>query len=205
MDVLRVVIASQRPLFIAGSQAVLEADDGFEVVAAATTAGDTVAAVVEHLPDVVLVDADPRDGRWLTLVRRIQSRSSRAAVVLISEARDLAHAQAAAVVGAYGYIVANLDFRDVPAAIRLAARESAYFARGLPALDGAATARGAGLTSRELIVLRGAARSLSNREIAGELWVTEHTVKFHLTNIYRKMGVTNRIDAVRWAARRGLV
>jgi DNA-binding NarL/FixJ family response regulator len=205
MNALRIVISSGKPLFITGSRAALDDDGGFEVVATVLTAGDTVAAVAEHAPDVVLADADPRDGRWLVLVRRILARSPETSVVLMSESPDLAHAQAAAVVGAHGYLVANLDLRDLPAAIRLAVRESAYFARGLPALDGAAAARGIGLTSRELTVLRGIARNLSNREVARELWVTEHTVKFHLTNIYRKTGVANRIDAVRWAVHHGLV
>lgn len=205
MDALRIVISSTKPLFIAGSRAVFEDDGSFEIAALVTSPGDTVAAVAEHLPDVVLVDADAHDGRSLTLIRRIRETSPDTAVVLMSEVRDLADAQAAAMVGAYGYLVANLDLRDLPAAIRLAVRESAYFARGLPALDGAAAARNAGITSRELAVLSGVGRNLSNREIAAELWVTEHTVKFHLTNIYRKMGVANRVDAVRWAVQRGLV
>lgn len=205
MDALRIVISSTKPLFIAGSRAVFEDDGSFEVAASVTGAGDTLAAAAKHAPDVVLVDADPHDARWLTLVRRIHETSPGTAVVLMSEARDVAHAQAAAMVGAYGYLVANLDLRDLPAAIRLAVHESAYFARGLPALEGDHAARGVGITARELAVLRGVGRNLSNREIAAELWVTEHTVKFHLTNIYRKTGVANRVDAVRWAMQHGLV
>jgi DNA-binding NarL/FixJ family response regulator len=66
-------------------------------------------------------------------------------------------------------------------------------------------ARQAGLTPSEERVLEALARGLSNREIAEELWLTQQTVKFHLTNIYRRLGVTNRTEAVRHAYQHRLV
>jgi DNA-binding NarL/FixJ family response regulator len=63
----------------------------------------------------------------------------------------------------------------------------------------------AGLTEREAQILVAVARGLSNQAIARELWVTEQTVKFHLTNIYRKLRVANRTEAARYAYERGLV
>jgi len=62
-----------------------------------------------------------------------------------------------------------------------------------------------GLTERELGIVRAVARGLSNEAISKELWVAEQTVKFHLTNIYRKLGVTNRTEAARYAFEQGLV
>jgi DNA-binding NarL/FixJ family response regulator len=62
-----------------------------------------------------------------------------------------------------------------------------------------------GLTRRELTVLKAVAAGLPNRAIGQQLWVTEHTVKFHLTNIFRKISVANRTEAARWAHQRGLV
>jgi DNA-binding NarL/FixJ family response regulator len=63
----------------------------------------------------------------------------------------------------------------------------------------------AGLSERELAMLETLARGLSNKAIGRELWITEQTVKFHLTNIYRKLGVENRTQAVRFAYEEGLV
>ncbi len=63
----------------------------------------------------------------------------------------------------------------------------------------------AGLTERELEVLRAVARGLANQAISSELWITEQTVKFHLTNIYRKLGVSSRTEAARYAFSRGIV
>jgi DNA-binding NarL/FixJ family response regulator len=62
-----------------------------------------------------------------------------------------------------------------------------------------------GLTKRELAVLKSVAAGLPNRDIGQRLWVSEHTVKFHLTNIFRKIEVANRTEAARWAHQRGLV
>ena len=63
----------------------------------------------------------------------------------------------------------------------------------------------AGLTERELEVLEAVARGLANQAISSELWITEQTVKFHLTNIYRKLGVSSRTEAARYAFSRGIV
>ncbi|TML11192.1 MAG: response regulator transcription factor, partial [Actinobacteria bacterium] len=63
----------------------------------------------------------------------------------------------------------------------------------------------AGLTEREVAMLRAIARGLSNAAISKEFWVTEQTVKFHLTNIYRKLDVKNRTEASRYAYQHGLV
>ena len=65
--------------------------------------------------------------------------------------------------------------------------------------------QGGGLTEREITILGALARGLSNDEIAKELWVAQQTVKFHLTNIYRKLGVKNRTEATRFAYQHGLV
>jgi DNA-binding NarL/FixJ family response regulator len=75
---------------------------------------------------------------------------------------------------------------------------------GIPDQDESA-AGDAGLSKRELSILKALGLGLSNKQIAKELWLAEQTVKFHLTNIYRKLGVGNRTDAVRYAYRHGLV
>ena len=78
--------------------------------------------------------------------------------------------------------------------------------RSGPPRNGAGTAaKDAGLSERELEILKALARGLSNKQIAKEGWVTEQTVKFHLSNIYRKLGVANRTEATRFAYQHGLV
>jgi DNA-binding NarL/FixJ family response regulator len=76
---------------------------------------------------------------------------------------------------------------------------TAYHALGLPAINEDTIARAAGLTARELQIMRGVARGRSNSMIGAELEITEQTVKFHLGNVYRKLGISSRTEAVRWA------
>ena len=81
---------------------------------------------------------------------------------------------------------------------------SAFHAYGLPALNDDSVLHAAGLSPREGDILRAVARGLSNKAIAGELWIAEQTVKFHVTNIYRKLGISNRAEATGWILRNGV-
>ena len=106
--------------------------------------------------------------------------------------------------GASAYIVKSINPIDLPSALRQAVEGTVYSAIGLPEADETA-ARAAGLTDREAAILSALARGLSNEAIGKELWVAKQTVKFHLTNIYRKLGVSNRTEATRYAYEHGLV
>ena len=112
--------------------------------------------------------------------------------------------QAAFKHGANGYIVKSVNPLDLPSAIRQAVEGTVFHALGLPEVDEKSLGKAAGLTERELSILKAVARGLSNAAIGKELWVTEQTVKFHLTNIYRKLGVANRTAAARFAYEGGL-
>ena len=103
--------------------------------------------------------------------------------------------------GASAYIVKTVNPLDLPAALRQVVQPTIYF--GLPPQQDDPAAA-AGLTERETAMLRALARGLSNAAISREFWVTEQTVKFHLTNIYRKLGVKNRTEATRYAYQHGL-
>ncbi len=109
--------------------------------------------------------------------------------------------------GASAYVLKSVDPSDLPSTLRQAVSGNVFSAIGLATANdaGATGPRGSGLTERETAILKALARGLSNDEIAKELWVTQQTVKFHLTNIYRKLGVKNRTEATRYAYQQGLV
>jgi len=119
--------------------------------------------------------------------------------------REPEHIEAALKRGASGYIVKSVNPLDLPAALRQAFEGTVYHALGIPEEAEPSRTRGTGLTERELGILKAVARGLSNQAIGKELWVTEQTVKFHLTNIYRKLGVANRTEAARYAYQHALV
>jgi DNA-binding NarL/FixJ family response regulator len=126
-------------------------------------------------------------------------------VAMLSVSQDPELIQTALKRGANAYIVKTVDPQDLPGALRQAMEGNVFTTVGVSGDPGEQAAKEAGLTDRELVIVRAVARGLSNEAIAKELWVAEQTVKFHLTNIYRKLEVSNRTEAARYAFEQGLV
>jgi two-component system nitrate/nitrite response regulator NarL len=201
---MRILLADDHPVVLDGVRRALEADGGFDVVAETQNGTEVLPLIGQLHPDVVLLDIGmPRiDG--LTCLDRIRTLHPEIKVVMCSMSSDPEEIQDAFRRGASGYIVKNVNPRDLPSAVRQAVEGTAYHALGLPAISDDSIGRTTGLTPRELDVMKAVARGLSNKAIAKEFWITEQTVKFHLGNIFRKLGVTNRTEAARWALSKGL-
>ena len=199
---MRVLVADDHPLVLEGIKRVLDDVDGIEVVGEANR-GDRVLPLIGRTdPDLVLLDVRMPGLDGLSCLDQIRSRYPKVKVVVISGFSDRVHVDAALRRGASGYIVKSVDPCDLPAALRQAVKGTVFHAVGIE--DDSASAKEIGLTERELTILRAVARGLSNQAIGKECWVTEQTVKFHLTNIYRKLGVSNRAEAVHFAYQHGL-
>lgn len=197
---MKVLIADDHRLIVAGIRRALEVEeDEFEVVGEANTGAQVLPLVGRTAPDVVLLDIRMPKMDGLLCLEQIRARYPQVKVVMLSVFSDPEHIQMALLHGASGYIVKTINPRDLPSALRQAVEGSVYHAIGLPEVTEETEARAAGLTERELTILKAVARGLSNQAIGHELWVTEQTVKFHLTNIYRKLGVANRTEAAHYA------
>jgi NarL family two-component system response regulator LiaR len=123
-------------------------------------------------------------------------------VVILSACDDRPSIDAALSAGASAYIVKSVTPGDLAAVLRQAACGTVFHATPAPlrpVSEPAPEPQAPLLTERERVILQAVANGLSTAAISKELWVTEHTVKFHLTNIYRKLGVPNRAGAVRYA------
>jgi DNA-binding NarL/FixJ family response regulator len=202
---MKILIADNHPLILAGLRVTLEQVDEFEVVAEASSGPEVLPLVGRTSPDLVLLNMRMPGIDGIGCLDRIRIRYPGIKVVFLSACLDPARIQAAFEHGACGYISKSIALGDLASAIRQAVNGMAYHAQGLPAMSEDSAAVSAGLTPKELTIIRGVARGLSNVAIGRELWVTEQTVKFHLTNIYRKLAVTNRTAAARWAFAHGLV
>jgi len=200
---MKILLADNHPLVLMGTQQLLEADGGFEVVGTTRSGVEVLPLVGQLSPDVVLLDVRMPKLDGFGCLTRLRDRYPEVKVVMLSMSGEPEQVKLAFEQGASGYLVKTIDPADLPSAIRQAVDGTAYHALGLPALDEKAMAKVAGLTERELTIMKAVAYGLSNRAIGKELWVTEQTVKFHLTNIYRKLGVANRTEAARWAFARG--
>jgi DNA-binding NarL/FixJ family response regulator len=155
-------------------------------------------------PDLVLMDIRMPGMDGLQCLDLIRERHPKTKVVLISASTDQEDIQRALRRGADGYLVKTINPDDIPAALRQAYEGTAFYSLGQGETSEEHLARTAGLTDREVTMLKAVARGLSNKQISQELFVTEQTVKFHLSNVYRKIGVANRSAAVRYAHQHGL-
>ena len=202
---MRVLIADDHRLMSEGIRAALSGADDIEVVGEARDGSQVLPLVGELKPDVVLLDIGMPKLDGLACLDRLRKRHPQVKVVMLSVFDDPAHIEAALARGASGYIVKSINPLDLPSALRQAVEETVYTVLGVTEQEEPRHAREAGLTDREITILAGVARGLSNRALGNELWVTEQTVKFHLTNIYRKLSVGNRTEAARAAYRLGVV
>ena len=197
---LRVAIYDDHPLFVDGVAQALAASGGFDVVVRATTAEQLLHALERTPVDVILIEPWGGAGDGLDSLTAVSGRHPSTAIIALSGMSDSSHVKQALANGAHGYVAKDTRGADLPSLIRHVAAGSMV----LPSGSGN-RATGPDLTAREAEVLAHAARGRSNSEIGKALFVTEQTVKFHLGNIYRKMGVGNRTEAAHEALRHGLI
>jgi DNA-binding NarL/FixJ family response regulator len=202
---VRVLIADDHRLIVEGTKQALERAGGFEVVGEAVNGVQVLPLVRRLKPELVLLDLRMPQMDGLTCLSKIRKEFPEVKVAMLSVSQDPDLIQTALKRGASAYIVKSIDPADLAAALRQAIDGNVFTTAGLTEDPGQRAARDAGLTERELVIVRAVARGLSNEAIAKELWVAEQTVKFHLTNIYRKLGVSNRTEAARYAFEQGLV
>jgi DNA-binding NarL/FixJ family response regulator len=199
---IRVLIADDHGLFRDGIRQALDAVDGIEVVAEATSGAEVLPLIARSDPDVAILDVRMPKLDGLGCLERIRRLHPQLKVVMLSAFSDPEHVQAAFKRGANAYIVKSVSPLDLPAALRQVFETTIYFP--LTFVSPEENELVASLTDREISMLKALARGLSNNAISREFWVTEQTVKFHLTNIYRKLGVRNRTEATRFAYENGL-
>src|SRR5262245_58878427 len=202
---MKVLVADDHRLMVEGIRRALEDAEDIEVVGEASTGSQVLPLVRRLRPDVVLLDMRMPQMDGLTCLDQLRKSNPDVKVIVLSVFSDPERIQAAFKHGASGYIVKSVNPLDLPSAIRQAVDGTVFHAIGLPEVDEQSLGKASGLTDRELSILKAVAQGLSNAAIGKELWVTEQTVKFHLTNIYRKLNLANRTEAARYAYQHGLV
>jgi DNA-binding NarL/FixJ family response regulator len=202
---LRVLLADDHRLILDSVRNALEESGEFEVVGEAMTGGQVLTLVKRTLPDVVVLDIRMPGMDGLVCLDQIKKRNPEIKVIVLSASTDPKLIENVLKRGASAFIVKSVNPIDLPSAIRQSLEETVYTAIGLSENTATTAAQSAGLTARELAILTALAQGKSNAAIAKELWVAPQTVKFHLTNIYRKLGVANRTEAARYAYQQGLV
>jgi DNA-binding NarL/FixJ family response regulator len=208
---IRVLIADDHPIVREGLSAVLETQPDFAIVGEAASGAQAVERAAALRPDVILLDLELPELDGVAALRAIRAADPAARVIIFTafdtDERILAAVQA----GAQGYLLKGAPREELFQAIRVvhdggSLLQPVVAARLLRQVSGASTpALPEPLTERELEVLRLLAKGRQNKEIANELWISERTVKFHVSAILAKLAVGNRTEAVSKAAQLGLI
>lgn len=179
--------------------------EGLEVVGEACNKEEAIALIAATSPDVITVDLSLPDGSGLEIVKFARKNDQKMGIVVISILDDDSNLIACMNAGASGFVSKTSTLDDILAAIQSSARSPLSFtSKGLVRAVNSKVYKST-LTSRELEIVAKLPSGLSGEELAKDLFITESTLKTHLSSIYRKLQVRNRTGAVSEAKRRGLI
>ena len=214
---IRVMICDDHALFRRGLKMVLEAEPDIDVIAEAEDGETAIAEVSELVPDVVLMDVRMPSVDGIEATRRIAEAVPSTKIVMLTVSDEEADLYEAIKAGATGYLLKEISIEEVASAVRavvtgqslispsMASKLLTEFTNLAKRADERTTVPTPRLTDRELEVLRLVAQGKSNREIAGDLYISENTVKNHVRNILEKLHLHTRMEAVMYAVREKLL
>ena len=214
-----VAIVDDHPIVRAGMRAVLDAAGDIRVLAEGSTAAEALQIMEQYYPQVLVLDVNLPDDTGLEVARRLRERGHKTAILALTVQNDLQTILGLLENGATGYVLKDEALETLVNAVRSAASGETWLSpavatqvvqymirQGLTVGEAASQLpRAAKLTRREVEVLTLLADGLTNPAIADQLVLTTRTVQNHVSNIYSKLGVNNRTEAVLMAFRSGLV
>lgn len=213
-EAIRVVLADDHTVVRKGIREFLEEEGDIQVVAEATTGIEAVALTVEHQPEVAVLDIQMPEMTGIEAARQIKAKIPEVQVLVLTAYDDDPYIFAMLQAGASGYVLKNAPSEELIRAVRtvaaggsaldptVTAKVMAQLSSGKPLGAQAVIEK---LTQRELDVLRLAARGHTNRAIGLALAISDRTVQGHLANIFGKLGVATRTEAVLLAMKQGWI
>jgi DNA-binding NarL/FixJ family response regulator len=200
----RVLVVDDHALLRTGVASIINQEPDLSVVAEAGNGAEAIDAYERHRPDVTLLDLRMPVMEGVEAVRRIREIDPAARVVVLTTYDTDDEIARALKAGAKAYVLKDISADDLIACIRSVLAGQTYLAPAAAAKLAEGVTR-VQLTPREMATLRLMADGRANKEIAGELGISERTVKTHLGHLFEKLGVTSRTEAIKVATRRGLV
>ncbi len=215
-EIITVLLADDHSVVRQGTRQLLDREEGIRVIAEASDGREAAQKAIKERPDVVVMDFAMPELNGIEATRQIKAVAPGIAILVLTAYDSNQYIFAFLEAGAAGYLLKDVRVDELVEAIKAvhAGESILHPAIARKVIDRFAHSEGQAdtvypvldqLTERELEVLRLAARGMSNREIAQELMISVRTVQSHLTNIFNKMGVGSRTEAVVHALRRNWI
>jgi DNA-binding NarL/FixJ family response regulator len=209
MTDIKVVLADDHPIVRQGIRNLLDHAVGIRVVAEAATGRETLAAVAQESPDVLLLDMEMPDLRGVDVAKQLAEERPELRILALSSYADITFISEMLASGASGYLLKDEVPGQIIEAVRGVARgEKGWLSRQvaskLSAMMNSEKQSSSNLTPREMEVLGHIVKGKTNAEIGFELGISDKTVEKHLDGIYRKLDVSSRVEAAVLAVREGL-
>lgn len=210
MSAIRVVLADDHAVVRQGIRDFLEEAGDIAVVAEASDGEEATALIRQHQPDVAILDVRMPAATGIEVTRRVRQESPATGVLILTAYDDDPFVLAALQAGANGYVLKTAEADEIIAAVRTvhsgqSALDPAIARKLMTYLAGGPPGPVEPLTTRELEVLELAARGLTNRGVGRALGISDRTVQGHLANIYAKLQVGSRTEAVTKALQLGVI
>ena len=209
MIAIRILLVDDHAVVRSGLRQFLMVNKDLEMVAEASDGAEAVQMTSLHKPDVILMDLMMPGMDGITATREIHQKYPHIKIIALTSFSEQDMVQGALQAGAIGYLQKNVTAAELGQAIRSAhAGRMTLSQEATQALAQSVTQShlpGNALTERERDVLRGMVEGLNNNEIAAKLVVSLGTVKFHISNIFQKLGVDSRVEAVKMAIEQKMV
>ena len=211
---IRILIADDHSIFRDGVRKLLEAEGGFTIVGEATNGTEALGLVNELRPDVLLLDISMPELTGLEVLRRLPKQTAPLRTILLTASVEKSEIIEALLLGAHGIVPKQSASRMLFKSIRTVMAGEFWVSRDLvsdlvetlrgPSSSGVG-AKTMGLTRRELEVIAAVVEGQVNKDIAQTFHISEYTVKHHLTRIFDKLGVSNRVELAMFAVNHELV
>ncbi|MFI5802087.1 response regulator [Streptomyces sp. NPDC051561] len=210
VPVITLLLVDDHPVVRDGLRGMFAAADGFEVLGEASSGPQGVELAASLAPDVILMDLRMPGGGGVAAITELTRRGLRSKVLVLTTYDTDSDTLPAIEAGATGYLLKDAPRDELFTAVRAAAAgrtvlSPAVATRLVSQVRSPRPASGSALSARELEVLTLVARGTPNREIARTLFISEATVKTHLTHLYAKLGVNDRAAAVATGYQRGIL
>nr|WP_281425612.1 response regulator transcription factor [Streptomyces corallincola] len=204
---ITLLIVDDHPVVRDGLRGMFESSPGFRVLGEAADGVEALARAAALDPDVVLMDLRMPGGSGVAAIRELTRRGARAKVLVLTTYDTDSDTLSAIEAGATGYLLKDAPREELFTAVRAAAEGRTVLSPAIASrlVSAVRSPGGEPLSAREREVLALVARGTSNREIARELFISEATVKTHLTHLYAKLGVKDRAAAVATGYERGIL